>query len=76
MPGFVTYLAMGDQTVIPAHSNGAACSDFMLSGIFTAKLPEPRNLSAKPPRLPPMIVAFAPGHTFYSKISLLIVHVS
>ena len=66
MPGLVTYFLMGDQTVIPAHSRGAASAGLMLSGILTARFPDPLNLSAKPPVFlpPPMIVAAACGHTF------------
>lgn len=69
MPGLVTYLAMGDHTVMPAHRSGAACAGFMLLGILTAKLPLPLNFSANPPLPPRMIVALAFGHTFCNTVT-------
>ena len=69
MPGLVTYFLIGDQTVIPAHSKGAASAGLMLSGILTARFPEPLNLSAKPPLFspPPMMVAAPSGQMFCSQ---------
>ncbi len=69
MPGLVTYFRIGDQTVIPAHSKGAASAGLMLSGILTARFPDPRNLSAKPPVFlpPPMMVAAPSGQMFCSQ---------
>ena len=69
MPGLVTYFLIGDQTVIPAHSRGAASAGLMLCGILTARFPDPRNLSAKPPLFlpPPMMVAAPSGQMFCSQ---------
>ena len=66
MPGLLTYFLMGDQTVMPAHSRGAASAGLMLSGILMARLPDPLNLSAKPPLFlpPPIMVAAAFGQMF------------
>lgn len=69
MPGLVTYFLIGDQTVIPAHSKGAASAGLMLSGILTARFPDPRNVSAKPPLFlpPPIMVAAPSGQMFCSQ---------